>query len=236
MEHVHPSSDSTTAGGRALVLTADSTAVRSSATQRVLRNTYALLALTLLFSAGTASASLALKLPAPGLLISLVGSLGLLFLVHKLARSVWSLPAVFAFTGFMGYSLAPQLNAVMALPGGAQIVALALAATGASFLGLSAVALTSKRDFSFMSSFLLIGMVVALVAGLAAAFFEIPALGLAVAGMVALLSAGLMLMETSRIVNGGESNYVLATVGLYLSIYNMFSALLALFGFGSSNE
>lgn len=236
MEHVHPSSDTATAGGRALVLSAEHAAARSASTQRVLRNTYALLALTLLFSAGTASASLALKLSAPGLLISLVGSLGLLFLVHKLARSAWSLPAVFAFTGFLGYSLAPQLNAVLALPGGAQIVALALAATGASFLGLSAVALTSKRDFSFMSSFLLIGMVIALVAGLAAAFFDIPALGLAVAGMVALLSAGLMLMETSRIVNGGESNYVLATVGLYLSIYNMFSALLALFGFGGSQE
>lgn len=218
-------------------LPALSTAQRHSpAVQRVLRNTYALLSLTLLFSAFSASAAIAMKAPAPGLLISLVGSFGLLFLVHKLQNSAWSLPAIFALTGFLGYSLAPQLNAVLSLPGGGHSVAMALAATGASFLALSAVALVSKRDYSIMGSFLLIGMVIALVAGLAAAFFEIPALALAVAALVALLSAGLMLMETSRIVNGGETNYVLATVGLYLSIYNMFSALLALFGMGGSDE
>ena len=235
--HSHSHANSRLVATQAIALPhAGSAGTHSPAVQRVLRNTYALLALTLLFSAGTASAALALKLPAPGLLFSLIGSFGLLFLVHKLARSAWSLPAIFAFTGFMGYSLAPQLNAVAALPGGSQSIAMALAATGASFLALSAIALVSRRDFSGMAKFLFIGMVVALVAGLAAAFFEIPALALTVAAMVALLSAGLMLMETSRIVNGGETNYVLATVGLYLSIYNMFSALLALFGIGNSQE
>lgn len=123
---------------------------------------------------------------------------------------------MFALTGFMGYSLGPVLAESLALPGGAQIVTLALAATGATFLALSAWVLTSRRDFSFMGGFLFAGIVIALIAGLAAVFLQMPALGLAVAAMVALLSAGLILFETSRIVTGGESNYVLATVGLYV--------------------
>ena len=201
-------------------------------TRRVLRNTYALLSMTLLFSAGVAAASVALGLPGPGLFGMLIGSFGLLFLVHKLRDSAWSLPAVFGFTGFLGWALAPALTATLAQAGGGQVVALALGATGATFLGLSAFALTSRRDFSFMGGFLFAGMVIALIAGLAAIFLQIPALGLAVSAMVALLSAGLILVETSRIVNGGERNYVLATVGLYLSIFNLFSSLLALFGMG----
>ena len=124
----------------------------------------------------------------------------------------------------------------LALPGGAQTIVLALAATGATFLALSAYALSSKRDFSFLGGFLFAGMVVALLAGLGAVFFAMPALGLAVSAMVALLSAGLILFETSRIVNGGETNYVLATVGLYVSIFNLFTSLLSLFGFGGSDE
>lgn len=205
-------------------------------TQRVLRNTYALLSMTLLFSAATAALSVAFKLPAPGLVLMLVGSFGLLFAVHKLQNSGWAVPAVFAFTGFMGYSLGPVLNKSLALPGGAQVVMLALAATGVTFLSLSAWVLTTRRDFSAMGGFLFAGMVVALLAGLGAVFLQMPALGLAVSAMVALLSAGLILFETSRIVNGGETNYVLATVGLYLSIFNLFSSLLALFGFGGSSE
>lgn len=236
MEPLNSNQAAQTLGTHQHLPATDAAGRHSPAVQRVLRNTYALLSLTLLFSALTASAAVAMKAPAPGLLISLVGSFGLLFLVHKLQNSAWSLPAIFALTGFLGYTIAPQLTAVLSLPGGGHSVAMALAATGASFLTLSAFALVSKRDFSFMGSFLLIGMVIALVAGLAAAFFQIPALALAVAAMVALLSAGLMLMETSRIVNGGETNYVLATVGLYLSIYNMFSALLALFGMGGGSD
>ena len=166
----------------------------------------------------------------------LVGSFGLLYAVNKLQNSVWALPAVFALTGFLGYTLGPVLSKSLALPGGAQVVTLALAATGATFLSLSAWVLTSKRDFSLMGGFLFAGMVVALLAGLGALFFQMPALGLAVSAMVALLSAGLILFETSRIVNGGETNYVLATVGLYLSIFNLFTSLLALFGFGGSDD
>ena len=204
--------------------------------QRVLRNTYALLSMTLLFSAAVAAAGVALKLPAPGLVITLVGFFGLLFAVHKLQNSGWALPAVFGLTGFMGYTLGPVLAKTLALPGGAQTIVLALAATGATFLALSAYVLNSKRDFSFMGGFLFAGMVIAILAGLGAMFFQIPALGLAVSAMVALLSAGLILYETSRIVNGGETNYVLATVGLYVSIFNLFTSLLSLFGFGGSDD
>jgi modulator of FtsH protease len=204
--------------------------------QRVLRNTYALLALTLLFSAGVAAATLTLQLPKPGLVLTLVGMLGLLFAVHKLQNSGWALPAVFALTGFMGYTLGPMLSHSLALPGGAHTVTLALAATGVTFVALSGYVLLTRRDFSFMGGFLFVGMVVALIAMLAAVFFQVPALGLAVSVMVALLSAGLILWETSRIVNGGETNYVMATVSLYVSVFNLFTSLLSLFGFGGSDE
>ena len=204
--------------------------------QRVLRNTYALLSMTLLFSAAVAAAGVAFKLPAPGLVITLVGYFGLLFAVHKLQNSGWALPAVFGLTGFMGYTLGPVLAKTLALPGGAQTIMLALAATGATFLALSAYVINSKRDFSFMGGFLFAGMVIAILVGLGAMFFQVPALGLAVSAMVALLSAGLILFETSRIVNGGETNYVLATVGLYVSIFNLFTSLLSLFGFGGSDD
>ena len=202
---------------------------------RVLRNTYALLSMTLLFSAAVAAASLALKLPAPGIIITLVGYFGLLFAIYKLKNNAWALPTVFGLTGFMGYSLGPMLAKTLAMPGGSQSIMLALAATGATFLALSAYVLKTRRDFSFMGGFLFAGMVIAILAGLGAMFFQIPALGLAVSAMVALLSAGLILYETSNIVNGGEDNYVLATVGLYVSIFNLFSSLLNLFGFGNSD-
>lgn len=204
-------------------------------THRVLRNTYALLSMTLLFSAAVAAAAVALRLPAPGLILTLVGYFGLLFLVHKLQNSGWAVAAVFALTGFMGYTLGPVLSAHLALPGGGQTIALALGATGATFLALSGYVLATRRDFSFMGGFLFAGMVIAILAGLAAMFFKMPALGLAVSAMVALLSAGLILFETSRIVNGGETNYVLATVGLFVSLFNLFTSLLSLFGFGSND-
>jgi modulator of FtsH protease len=206
------------------------------ATHRVLRNTYALLSLTLMWAAAVASAGVLFNWAHPGMLISLVGTLGLFFLVYKLRNSAAALPAVFALTGFMGYTLGPLVNSVMSLPGGAQSVAMALGATGVTFMGLSAFVLVTKRDFSFMGGFLFVGMVIALIAGLAAMFFQIPALSLAVSAAVALLSAGLILFETSRIVSGGETNYVMATVGLFLSIYNLFVSLLSLFGFAGSNE
>jgi len=222
--------------GRYPVLVQPSITAHPEQVKRVLRNTYALLAMTLLFSAGTAVATLTLQLPAPGLVVTLLGYFGLLYAIHKLQNSGWALPAVFALTGFMGYTLGPLLSQSLALPGGAQTVTLALGATGATFMALSSYVLLTRRDFSFMGGFLFVGMVIALLAGLAAIFFEIPALGLAVSAMVALLSAVLILFETSRIVNGGETNYVMATVGLYVSVFNLFTSLLSLFGLGSSNE
>jgi modulator of FtsH protease len=209
-------------------------------THRVLRNTYALLSMTLLFSAGVAALSVALKLPGPGLILMLVGSFGLLFAIHKLQNSAMALPAVFALTGFLGYTLGPVLSKTLALPGGASTITMALAATGATFLALSSYLMTTerttKRDFSFMGGFLFAGMVIALLAGLGAVFFQMPALGLAVSAMVALLSVGLILFELSRIVNGGETNYVLATVGLFLSMFNLFTSLMALFGMGGGDD
>ncbi len=204
--------------------------------QRVLRNTYALLSLTLLFAAGIATASTALALPAPGVILTLVGYFGLLFAVHRLKNSGWALPAVFALTGFMGYTLGPLLSRTLSLPGGAGTIALALGATGVTFLALSGWVLATRRDFSWMGGMLFAGMVVAILAGLAAIFFQMPALGLAVSAMVALLSAGLILYETSAIVHGGETNYVLATVSLFVSLFNLFTSLLHLLGFGSSGE
>ena len=203
--------------------------------QKVLRNTYALLSLCLLFSAGVAATGVALALPAPGLVLTLVGYFGLLFAIHRLRNSGWALPAVFALTGFMGYTLGPVLARTLTLPGGAQTIVMALATTGAIFLALSAWVLSTRRDFSWMGGMLFAGMVVAILAGLAAVFFDIPALGLAVSAMVALLSAGLILYETSNIVNGGETNYVMATVGLFVSLFNLFTSLLSLFGFGGSS-
>jgi modulator of FtsH protease len=222
---VHPGS-STVQGPRVL----------GAEVPRVLRNTYALLSLTLLFSAATAAASVAWSLPAPGVILTLAGYFGLLFAVHKLRNRAAGLGAVFALTGFMGYTLGPLLGRTLSMTGGSQVVMLALGATGATFLALSAYVLSTRRDFGFMGGFLFAGMVIALLAGLGALFFEVPALGLAVSAMVALLSAGLILFETSRIVNGGETNYVMATVGLYVSVFNLFTSLLTLFGFGGTDE
>ena len=236
MERFHPPmTANTTDDTRAHTPERGGTGIERSDVSRVLRNTYALLSITLLFSAAVAATSLTLKLPAPGIIITLVGYFGLLFAIYKLKKSAWALPAVFGLTGFMGYSLGPMLAKTLAMPGGSQTIMLALAATGATFLALSAYVLKTRRDFSFMGGFLFAGMVIAILAGLGAMFFQIPALGLAVSAMVALLSAGLILYETSNIVNGGEDNYVLATVGLYVSIFNLFSSLLSLFGFGNSD-
>ncbi len=211
-------------------------AALGSGVQRVLRNTYALLSMTLLWSALVAATSMAMGWPHPGVVLTLAGFFGLFFVVTRLRNSAMALPAVFALTGFMGYTLGPILAAYASVPGGSGTIMLALGATGGTFLALSAYALVSRRDFSFMGGFLFAGMVVAILAGLGAIFFSIPTLGLVVAAMVALLASGLILFETSRIVNGGETNYVMATVGLYISIYNLFTSLLALIGMGGNND
>lgn len=210
------------------------TAVRES--NKLIRNTYTLLAMTLLFSAFTAGVSMTLNLPHPGLIITLVGYFGLLFLTTKLRNSVWGLAAVFALTGFMGLTLGPMLNAYLSLPNGTELVMTAMGMTGVIFLGLSAYAISSRKDFSFMGSFLVAGILVAFLAGLAAVFFSLPGLALGVSAMFVLLMCGLILYETSNIVNGGETNYIMATVTLYVSIYNLFTSLLHLLGVFSGDD
>ena len=204
--------------------------VQSIETNRVLRNTYALLALTLLFSSVTAGITMLLNLPHPGLVLTLVGYFGLLFLTTRFRNSGIGLAMVFALTGFMGYTLGPLLNAYLSLPNGPQLVMTALGGTGVVFLGLSGYALVSRKDFSFMGGFLMVGILVAFLAGLGAMFLDIPGLSLAVSSMFVLLMAGLILYETSNIIHGGETNYIMATVTLYVAIYNLFTSLLHLLG------
>lgn len=206
------------------------------ATNKVIRNTYTLLSMTLLFSAVTAGISMALNLPHPGLLLTLVGYFGLLFATAKFRNSALGLLFVFALTGFMGYTLGPILNSYLSLANGGQIVMTAMAGTGAIFLGLSAYALTTRKDFSFMGGFLFIGILVAFVAGIAAILFEMPALSLAVSSIFILLMSGLILYETSNIIHGGETNYIMATVGLFVAIFNLFTSLLHLLGFMNGEQ
>ncbi len=212
----------------AAVITAPASAL---STNRVLRNTYLLLAATLGFSALTAGVSLAFNLPHPGLILTLVGYFGLLFAVHKTANSATGLLFVFALTGFMGYTLGPIIGAYLKfVPNGHAVVMNAFAVTALAFVGLSAYAIKSGRRFSFLGGFLMVGIITAFVLGLVAIFFEMPGLSLAVSGMFVLLMGGLILYQTGEIVNGGEDNYILATVTLYVSIYNLFTSLLHLLG------
>jgi modulator of FtsH protease len=206
------------------------------ATNKVIRNTYLLLSMTLAFSAVVAATSVALKLPHPGIILTLIGFFGLLFAVHKLKDSGWGIAAVFAMTGFMGYTLGPVISRYLGLPNGGEIVMQAMGGTAAIFIGLSAYAVTTKKDFSFMGGFLMVGILLAFLAGLGAIFFQIPALSLTVSAAFVLLMSGLILYETSNIIHGGETNYVLATVTLFVSIFNLFTSLLQLLGFMNGDD
>ena len=214
----------------------DRTQTSVLATNKVIRNTYMLLSMTLLFSALTAGISMMLNLPHPGLLLTLGGYFGLLFMTSKFRNSSLGVVCVFALTGFMGYTLGPILNSYLALPNGSQVVMTAMGATGAIFLGLSGYALVSRKDFSFMGGFLMVGILVAFLGGLGAIFFEMPALSLAVSSMFVLLMSGLILYQTSDLIHGGETNYIMATVTLYVSIFNLFTSLLHLLGFMNGND
>lgn len=198
---------------------------------KVLKNTYALLSMTLLFSAVVAGVSMAFNWPHPGLVITLVGYFGLLFLTSRFRNSGWGLLLVFALTGFMGLTLGPIVSYYLnAIPNGHQLVMLAMGGTGVIFLGLSGYVLTTGKDFSFIAGFLFSGILVAFLAGLGAILFGIPALSLAVSAMFVLLMSGLILYQTSQIIHGGETNYIMATVTLFVAIYNLFTSLLHLLG------
>ena len=203
------------------------------AASSVLRNTYLLLSLTLGFAALTAGLSMAFNLPHPGILLTLAGYFGLLYLTSRFRNQALGLVFVFGLTGFMGYTLGPVLNAYLGMSGGPQTVMTALAATAITFVGLSGYALTTRRDFGFLGGMLFVGILVAFLAGLGAVLFEMPALSLAVSAMFVLLMSGLILFETQQIVRGGETNYIMATVTLFVSIFNLFTSLLHLFGFAS---
>ncbi len=211
------------------------TIVMDSAAHKVLRNTYFLLALCLGFSAVVAGASVAFGLPNPGIIITLVGFYGLLWLIHRNRNSGKGIGLLFALTGFMGYTVGPIISNTLNLPNGGQTVMLALGGTAATFAALSAYALISKRDFSFMGSFLMAGMIVAILASVAGIFLQIPALSLAISAVVVLLMSGMILFETSNIVRGGETNYVMAALSLFVSIFNLFTSLLQLLGFASKD-
>lgn len=215
----------------------DMTVVRSSSaesilsTNRVLRNTYILLGLTLLFSALAAYFAMVTNAPALSPIITIVGYFGLLFLTGALRNSAMGLVSVFALTGFMGYTLGPLLNYyIHAIPNGHALVIMSFGATGLIFFALSGYALVTKKDFSYLGGFLMMGLMVAFLASLGTLFFHIPALYLAVSAAFVVLSSGVILMQTSQIIHGGETNYIMATVTLYVSLYNIFISLLQIFG------
>lgn len=200
-------------------------------TNKLIRNTYILLSLTLLFSALTAGISMVFNFPYMGPFVTLGGYFGLLFLTSSLRNSAWGLLSVFALTGFMGLTLGPLISAYLhTFSNGAELVMTALGGTGVIFLGLSGYALTTRKDFSFMGGFIMVGVLVAFLAGIGAMIFNIPALALAVSAMFILLMSGFILYQTSAMVHGGETNYIMATVALYITIYNLFTSLLHLLG------
>ena len=206
---------------------------RSSAvsTNKVLRNTYMLLATTLLFSAVTAGAAVAMGVTQLNIFVFFIGAYGLMFLVHKTANSGAGIAATFAFTGFMGFTLGPIIDLYLSIPNGAQLVMTAMGMTAATFLGLSAVALITRKDFSFLGNFMMAGAIVLVLAMVAALIFNIPGLALAVSAGFVLFSSAAILYQTSEIVNrAGETNYILATITLYVSIYNLFVSLLSILG------
>jgi len=204
--------------------------------RKVLRNTYMLLSMTLLFSAAVAGISMAMHLPHPGFILTLVGYFGLLFAVHKTKESAMGIVSVFALTGFMGYTLGPILSMYASIPGGSSIIMSALGTTGLIFFGMSGWVLSTGKDLSGWGKTLMVGIIMAFVLSLGAFFFEIPALGLAVSGMFVILMSGLIAYETSNILHGGETNYIMATVSLYVSLYNLFVSLLQIFGVLGSDE
>ncbi|MBJ7553050.1 Bax inhibitor-1/YccA family protein [Marinomonas spartinae] len=207
----------------------------SKSANKTLRNTYGLLSLTLLFSAFTAGMSLAFNLPHPGIIITLVGFYGLLFLTYKFKNSPAGLLCVFALTGFMGITLGPILNAYLSMANGASLIMSALGITGLSFLGLSGYAIVSKKDFSFLGGFLTVGFFVLLFAMIAGFFIHMPALQIFISAGFALFSAAVILLQTSEIIRGGETNYIIATVNLYVSLYNMFLSVLSLLGMANDD-
>jgi modulator of FtsH protease len=207
------------------------------ATNKVLRNTYFLLSLTLLCSAGTAYYAMAAQVRFLGPIVTLLGMFGLLFLTQMLRNSYWGILATFAFTSFMGYVLAPTLSFYLhSFTNGGELILTALCGTGAIFLVLSAYTLISRKDFSFMGGFLFVAITAAFIASLAGLFFNMPILQLLVSGVFMLICSALIMFHTSNIIHGGETNYISATISLYVALLNIFLGLLNLLGAFGGNR
>ncbi|MEE2983197.1 MAG: Bax inhibitor-1/YccA family protein [Pseudomonadota bacterium] len=205
-------------------------------TNKLIRNTYTLLAMTLIFSTFTATLSIVMQVPSGIAFGSFIGGILLVwFVLPRFANSAAGIGIVFAVTGLLGLGLGPMLTQYLALPNGTQIVATALGGTGVIFLGLSGYALTTRRDFSFLGGFLFVGFLVVIGAMLVNIFLHIPALSQALSAVIIMLMSGFILYDTSRMINGGETNYVYATISLYLSIFNIFINLLHLLGFAGDD-
>ncbi|KPX91377.1 Bax inhibitor-1/YccA family protein [Pseudomonas meliae] len=203
---------------------------------RVLRNTYGLLALTLAFSGVMAFVAQQMRVGYPNIFVVLIGFYGLFFLTNKLRDSVWGLVSTFALTGFMGFLLGPILNRYLGMAGGAEVVSSAFAMTALVFGGLSAYVLITRKDMSFLGGFITAGFFVLLGAVVASMFFQISGLQLAISAGFVLFSSVCILLQTSAIIQGGERNYIMATVSLYVSIYNLFISLLQIFGIMSRDD
>ena len=203
---------------------------------RVLRYTYGLLALTLAFSGVMAFVAQQMRVGYPNIFVVLIGFYGLFFLTNKLRASAWGLVSAFALTGFMGFLLGPILNRYLGMQGGAEVVSSAFAMTALVFGGLSAYVLITRKDMSFLGGFITAGFFVLLGATLASLFFQISGLQLAISAGFVLFSSVCILFQTSAIIHGGERNYIMATISLYVSIYNLFISLLQLLGVVSSND
>lgn len=203
-------------------------------TNKVLRNTYALLSVTLIFSAVMAMVSTMTNIGYGASLACSFGALALIwFVLPRTANSGAGIAVVFAFTGLLGFGLGPILNHYLSMANGGELIATSMGGTAIIFLGLSGYALTTQRDFSFLGGFLFAGLIVVLLAAFAGIFLQMPGLWLAINAAVILIFSGFILFDTSRIINGGETNYILATTGIFLSIYNIFTALLHLLGFAN---
>ena len=207
------------------------------ATNKVLRNTYMLLSITLLFSGLTAALSMFLNMPPMTYLVSVIGGMVIaMFVLPRFANSPAGIGIVFLITGMLGFGLGPMLSMYAALPNGGSIITLSLGGTGVIFLGLSAYALATQKDFSFLGGFLMVGFLLVLIAAVANIFLAIPAMSLAISAVVIMIMSGFILYDTSRIIHGGETNYVLATIGLYMTIFNIFISLLQILGIMGNDD
>jgi modulator of FtsH protease len=209
----------------------------AASVNKLIRNTYMLLSVTLIFSGIMAAVSVLANMPPMTYLISIGAAFVMMwFVLPRTQNSSMGLVTVFAITGLMGFALGPLLSMYLALPNGSSIVGTAFGGTGVIFLGLSGYALVSRKDFSFMGGFLVAGVLMVLVAALANIFLNMPALSLAISAVVIMIMSGFILFDTSRMVNGGETNYIRATIGLYLSIFNIFVSLLQILGIMGSDD